>query len=63
MDVVLCYSGEALISFDKHIYKVLGALIEWFSLTLFITCSFYWLYFLTYLLILTYLAYKDFGGL
>lgn len=55
MDVVLYYSGEALISFDKHVYKVLGVLIEGFSLTLFITYSFYWLY--------LNLAYKDFGGL
>lgn len=55
MGVVPYYSGEALISFDEHVYKVLGVLIEWFSLTLFITYSFYWLY--------LNLAYKDFGGL
>lgn len=40
MDVVLYYSGEALMSFDKHVYKVLVVLTEWFSLTLFITYSF-----------------------
>lgn len=55
MDVVLYYSGEALISFDKHVYKVLGVLIEWFSLTLCITYIFYWLY--------LNLAHKDFGDL
>lgn len=55
MDVVLYYSGEALMSFDKHVYKVLGVLTEWFSLTLFINYSFYLLY--------LNLAYKDFGGL